>query len=66
MMSSITRVFDADRNQLTILRVCLFGANGSHECRTSDNESKWAIFDGLQLGPLGAARQRPKGCEVTG
>jgi hypothetical protein len=37
-----------------------------HECRTTDNESKWVIIDDLQAGPLGAARQRPKGGEVLG
>src|SRR5665213_2522165 len=46
MMSSITRVFDADRNQFDDSPSVLFGANVSHECRTSGNESKWVIIDG--------------------
>jgi len=66
MMSSITRVFDADRNQFDDSPSVLFGANVSHECRTSGNESKWVIIDGLQVGPLGAARQRPNGGKVIG
>ena len=46
--------------------MCGFDATVSIECRTTDDESKWVISDDLQVAPLGAARQRPKGGEVLG
>jgi hypothetical protein len=66
MMSSIARMFDTDCSQIDDSPSVLFGANVSRECRTTDNASKWVIVDDLQVGPLGAARQRPKGGEVLG
>jgi hypothetical protein len=66
MMASISRVSVTDCSQFDDSVSVLFGATVSHECRTTDHESKWVISDDLQVGPLGAARQRPKGGEVLG
>jgi hypothetical protein len=65
-MSSISRVLVTDFSQFDDSPNVLFGVMFSIEFRTTDNESKWVIIDDLQVGPLGAARQRPKGGEVLG
>jgi hypothetical protein len=66
MMASISRVLVTECNQFDDSPNVLFGVMFSIEFRTTDNESKWVIIDDLQVGPLGAARQRPKGGEVLG
>jgi len=65
-MASISRVLVTECSQFDDSPSVLFGANVSHECLTTDNESKWVISYDLQVGPPGAARQRPKGGEVLG
>jgi len=65
-MSSISRVLVTDFSQFDDSPNVLFGVMFSIEFRTTYNESKWVIIDDLQVGPLGAARQRPKGGEVLG